>query len=237
VPPEAAAGGYVGGELALLAHAVRWKAYLRDLLAADLRGDVLEVGAGQGATTRALRGGGVASWLCLEPDAVLARGLERAFADEPAVSAQAGTIASLASASAFDVILYVDVLEHVEDDREELARAAAHLRPGGALIVVAPSHAFLFSPFDRAIGHHRRYSRRTLAAAGPGGLHLERLLDLDAAGFLASLGNRLVLRRAMPTLAQILFWDRRLVPVSRVVDAWLGFRAGKSLLAVWRRSA
>jgi hypothetical protein len=40
----------------------------------------------------------------------------------------------------------------------------------------------------------------------------------------------------MPTSGQIRFWDRVLVPASRVVDPILAFRVGKSVIAIWTRS-
>ena len=127
------------------------------------------------------------------------------------------------------------MLEHIEDDRNELARAAARLKPGGALIVLAPAHPFFFSPYDGAIGHFRRYTRSSLQIAGPETLRLEELAYLDAAGMLASAANRFLLQSAMPTERQILMWDRLLVPVSRLIDPLFAGRVGKSVLAVWRR--
>jgi hypothetical protein len=59
---------------------------------------------------------------------------------------------------------------------------------------------------------------------------------LDAAGILASMGNRLVLRRRMPTEQQMRFWDRCLVPVSRRIDKVFGYRVGKSILGVWKKA-
>ena len=81
--------------------------------------------------------------------------------------------------------------------------------------MLSPAHPFLFTPFDAAIGHFRRYTRASLHRAAPATLSLEKLVYLDAAGMLASAGNRLLLRSAMPTERQILTWDRLLVPVSR----------------------
>jgi hypothetical protein len=52
---------------------------------------------------------------------------------------------------------------------------------------------------------------------------------------LASTGNRLFLKQADPTLQQILFWDRFLVPVSRLLDPLTFHTIGKSVLAVWER--
>jgi hypothetical protein len=49
----------------------------------------------------------------------------------------------------------------------------------------------------------------------------------------ASLANRLLLRASMPTAGQIMFWDRVLVPVSRVIDPVLARSIGKSVVAIW----
>lgn len=229
---------YVGTELDVFALAENWKAYYGSFLRPFLAGDVLEVGAGLGATTRALCDGTQTRWTCLEPDAALAAGIAARLA-EGALPAccrvVTADVASLPEGDLYDAILYVDVLEHIADDERELAAAARHLKAGGRLAVLSPAHAWLYTPFDAAIGHHRRYTRATLAAAAPAGLVLERLDYLDAAGLFLSLGNRLLLRSAHPTAAQILFWDRRVIPVSRVLDRALSRRWGKSVLGVWRR--
>lgn len=229
---------YVGTELDVFALAENWKAYYGSFLRPFLAGDVLEVGAGLGATTRALCDGSQARWTCLEPDPALGAAISRAIAEGalPACCRVVGAgVASLPDGDLYDAILYIDVLEHIEDDRGELASAARHLKQGGRLVVLSPAHAWLFTPFDAAIGHHRRYTKATLADAVPPGLARERLDYLDAAGLFLSLGNRIFLRSAHPTAAQILFWDRRVIPVSRVLDRALGRRAGKSVLGIWRR--
>ena len=100
--------------------------------------------------------------------------------------------------------------------------------------MLAPAHSWLYTPFDRAIGHYRRYDKQTLAAVTPRPLRQEKLIYLDSAGLLASLGNRLVLNSAMPTAAQIQTWDRLLVPCSRLLDPLLAGTVGKSVVGVWR---
>lgn len=224
---------YVGGELDVFAHATRWKRYVAAALRPSLTGAVLEVGAGIGATTRLYWNESVTSWLCLEPDPALAR---RIGTDVAGVAVRVGTLADLLlDPERFDAILYVDVLEHIRDDRQELERAAGLLRPQGRIIVVAPAHGFLFSPFDQAIGHFRRYDRAALRAIAPAGLVEERMAYLDSVGMLLSLLNRLCLRSSHPTLRQILFWDRLVVPVSARLDRLLWHTVGKSVVAVWRR--
>lgn len=232
------AGSYVGGELEVFAEAARWKRYWSGQIAAHLRGDVLEVGAGIGANTRALRGTGQRRWVCLEPDRALAARITEAVRSgliRPPCEVVSGTVSELAPAPAFDAVLYLDVLEHIEDDHGEVARAARLLRPGGVLVVLAPAWPWLFSEFDRAIGHHRRYTRAALVRLAPPGLVRERLIMLDSVGLLASAANKLLLRRSQPTLAHIRFWDRFLVGGSRWIDPLLRHRLGRSLLAVWRR--
>ncbi|MEL6063912.1 MULTISPECIES: methyltransferase domain-containing protein [unclassified Methylobacterium] len=230
---------YVGTELELFAAARNWKRYWSDAIAPFVGGRVLDVGAGLGATADIFaKRTGIEAWTCLEPDGRFAAHLAARIASGglPArTRARRGTLRDLDPAERFETILYIDVLEHIRDDQGELARAAGRLAPGGHLVVLSPAHPVLFSPFDGAIGHERRYTRASLRAAAPEGLRPVRLDYRDAAGFAASLGNRLLLRSAMPTPAQIAAWDRLLVPISRHLDAWLGFRAGKSVLGIWTR--
>jgi SAM-dependent methyltransferase len=227
---------YVGQELQLFARAHNWKRYWATLLQPYLEGEVLEVGAGLGTNARLLRSNRQRRWVCLEPDPRLFEQLRAAFSNPgDSIESRLGTLDRLDPAERFDVILYIDVLEHIRDDAGELRRAAAHLRDRGRLIVLSPAHPWLFSPFDSALGHHRRYTRKTLEATANdiGYLRLERLWYLDSWGLFASTANRLVLRQALPTLRQIRFWDRLLVPLSRFFDPLLLYRIGKSVLGVW----
>jgi hypothetical protein len=221
---------YVGDELTLFGGATRWKSYLRDRIAPYVRGRVLEVGAGIGANTTALAGLAFDAWTCLEPDAALAAQIHPPGSRHRVA---VGTVQDVEGT--FDTILYLDVLEHIADDRGELARAGERLSAGGMLIVLAPAHAWLYTAFDEAIGHHRRYTRRALRAVVPDGFEEVQVRYLDAVGMLASVGNRLLLRAAMPTARQIAVWDRWLVSCSRWIDPMTVGRIGKSVLGVWRR--
>jgi len=208
---------YMGGELKLFARAGHWKRYWISQLRPYIQGAVIEVGAGIGANT--LRGQLTETPL------------------EPCTEVVTGTLDALDPADRFDSILYIDVLEHIEDDRGELERAAHHLAPGGHLIVLAPAHAWLFSPFDQAIGHFRRYTARDLGGLTPPGVRLATAFYLDSVGLLASAANRLLLRQSLPSTRQIQVWDSLMVPCSRLLDPFTGYRAGKSVVAVWERSS
>ena len=228
---------YVGSELDLFAEVFNWKAYWSRQIRQFLKGDILEVGAGIGSNTRFLNSGGASRWVCLEPDPELAAQLVK-HSQQPeawrAYETVCGTLESLVDQQ-FDTIIYIDVLEHIDNDREELNRAASHLRPGGHLVVLSPAHQRLFSPFDAAIGHFRRYNRPMLRTISPASLRLERMRYLDSVGLILSAANMLVLRQSMPTNVQLRFWDKCIVPVSRVLDQLFFYSVGKTIIAVWHR--
>lgn len=229
---------YVGCELEVFAHAIHWKKYWSSLIRTHVRGDVLEAGAGMGTNTPFLKSSQATSWTCLEPDPLLAAQMREKFAmivDLRDSNIQIGDTETVIGTAKFDAILYIDVLEHIPDDKAELQRASRLLRPRGSLVVLSPAYSWLYTPFDRAIGHLRRYRKKTLRASGPPDCRLEKLAYLDSAGLLASAGNRLLLKQSMPTLRQILFWDRCLVPVSRVLDRLILHGMGKSILGIWTK--
>ena len=104
-----------------------------------------------------------------------------------------------------------------------------------SLVVLAPAHQQLFSAFDAAVGHYRRYNRAGLLALSPPETVLVKTCYLDAVGLVASAANRLLLRRPLPSASNIRFWDQWMVPVSIVLDRFFRYSVGKSVLAVWRK--
>lgn len=234
---------YVGEELELFAAAVRWKTYFASHVTPHIGRRVLEVGAGIGGTTAQLCDGSQKSWICLEPDESLAAILESRIRDgelPQCCSVRVGTTERLEATESnrkFDTILYIDVLEHLADHAAEASRAARLLDRGGRLIVLSPAHGWLFSPFDESVGHHRRYTKKSLAAIIPASLRCVKLVYLDSVGLLASLANRALLRKAMPSRGQIETWDSRLVPVSRLLDPIFFHTIGKSVVGIWSKEA
>jgi hypothetical protein len=132
-----------------------------------------------------------------------------------------------------DSVVYADVLEHIEEDGEEVLAASRLLRAGGHLVVMVPAHQWLYSPFDARVGHYRRYSRKRLIGLTPAGFRVVQFKYLDSAGLALSAANRLLLRSGMPSRNQVALWDRVFVEASKVVDPLFGFRFGKSCVVVW----
>jgi SAM-dependent methyltransferase len=226
---------YVGSELELFEGAKHWKNYIQFLIKPYIKGDVLEVGSGIGGTTSVLVNQGEKSWTMLEPDSHLSLKASEKINSQQ-IKQVLGTLDDLPSSARFDSILYIDVLEHIEQDRNELSNASRFLNDDGMVIVLSPAHPFLFSPFDQAIGHFRRYNKRSIKALSPNHLKLDRVFYVDSIGFLASAANRFLLRQSDPTTAQIQTWDRLMIPLSRWVDPLLGYQFGKTIIAVWKKS-
>lgn len=183
-----------------------------------------------------LHDGTADSWVCLELDASLARQIQDLWrtTDTESVEVVAGTVRNLPDNKRFDTILYVDVLEHIEDDAEELRRSASHLNTGGHIIVLSPALNLLYSEFDRAIGHYRRYTKESLRRAFPKNLHERCMRYLDSVGMLASMANRVLLRQSYPKKEQLIFWDRWIIPISRLLDPLMFYSAGRSILAIYQ---
>ncbi len=63
-----------------------------------------------------------------------------------------------------DVITCMDVLEHIEKDDQFLQSAVKSLTKNGVFIATVPACPWLYSEWDRNLGHHRRYTKSQLKA-------------------------------------------------------------------------
>lgn len=226
---------YPGDELVLFQHAKRWKKYFSKQIRPFIKGNVLEAGAGIGATTLLLNDGSAKQWLMLEPDDQMSIALKQKINEFPANCLfQNGTIDSVTGT--FDTIIYIDVLEHIEKDAEEIKKATGLLNAGGHIIVLAPAFQSLYSPFDKAIGHYRRYNRKMLKAIKPVELECTSSRYYDSVGYFASLLNKIFLKQKYPSLKQVMFWDKWMVPLSKLSDKIFFHSFGKSIITVWRKN-
>lgn len=230
---------YPGEELVLFEKAVKWKRYFASFIKPYLTGTVIEPGAGTGGTTLLLNDGSPSSWVLLEPDKKMAATLEKKMEYHQLMAnckVIHGTIAQLSGSTA-DTIIYIDVLEHIEYDKEELEKAVTLLKPGGHLVILSPAFQSLYSPFDKAIGHYRRYTKATLKKVIPATMVQVQLRYLDTTGYFMSLTNRLLLKQTYPTPKQVEIWDNYFIPISRIMDRILNYSFGRSILGAWRKSS
>ena len=60
----------------------------------------------------------------------------------------------------FNSIIYSDVIEHIKDDEKEIKIALKKLNKNGYLIIMVPAFQYLYSEYDKSIGHFRRYEKQ-----------------------------------------------------------------------------
>ena len=119
---------------------------------------VLDIGCGTAFTSRALaQHGHRVVALDRRPEGLRSR---RQDTDAPALLQAEATSLPLRD-SVFDVVMLLDVLEHV-DDGAVLREVARVLRPDGLALVTVPALPWLWSYRDEAAGHLRRYTRQQL---------------------------------------------------------------------------
>ncbi len=226
---------YPGTELHLFANAHNWKKYFSKTIKRYVLGDVLDVGAGWGVNAQYLVSSNCTSWTFLEPDQENCAKIDRfaSIIKDYTNTLICGKVDTLAPSPQYDTILYIDVLEHIEDDYLELSQARLRLKNNGRLIVLVPCHNSLYSEFDRHIGHYRRYSVEDLFRLESEAFKLKSYFYLDSLGLFCSFLNRFLLKKSLPTHGDIKFWDRFLVPLSCFFDRFFCKSLGKSLVAIY----
>jgi SAM-dependent methyltransferase len=143
----------------------------------------------------------------------------------------------------FDLVLMLDVLEHLEDDRAALhGEVLSLLEPGGWLLINVPAGERLFCRHDELLGHKRRYTPARLR----GLVEESGLKIVDQGELFASL----VLPRAVAKLGEVLLGQERAhaAPTPPHIETLLGswthgplvtsaVTAALSLDALWSRLA
>ena len=135
-----------------------------------------------------------------------------------------------------DSCVCLNVLEHIEDDREALLRMAAILQPGGIIVLLVPAFPALYGPIDKQLGHHRRYTRKSVGQlAAAAGLQIKSAHYMNAIGFFGWWVNAHVLKREAQSASQISFFDRYIVPLLSWLEGLIPPPFGQSLLVVLRK--
>jgi SAM-dependent methyltransferase len=104
-------------------------------------------------------------------------------------------------AARYDAIILFDVIEHIDDPVSFMTSALHHLRPGGHVFINVPALQSLYSKFDVAVGHCRRYSKATLESE------------------LAKAGIRKIDDR---------YWGLTMLPLLALRKLWLSLRSDNS---------
>lgn len=203
-----------------------------------LHGDILEVGSGIGnISSYAIRDGKSLTLSDYDPGYVSQ--LKEKFSSTPNVkniielNLAKNTFEEefLRFAGAFDTIFLLNVLEHIDNDKEAVANLQYLLKPGGRLIILVPSYTFLFSNMDHLLGHYRRYSPSDLKnVVKINKLAVTKTFHFNALGIAGWCWYKLFKNAAFSKGKMTLF--NKLVPVGKVLDKLLMNKVGLSVIIV-----
>jgi SAM-dependent methyltransferase len=202
---------------------------------------VLEVGCGIGTMSRQILDVDRQLRLaCIEPNVNCASRARAVMAGEPRVEIRACHLEECnpreLQQERFDTIVCVNVLEHIEDDVRALTLFQDVVAgTAGQVIVFVPALQSIYGPHDAALGHHRRYSKRSLAAAfASAGLEVVTIRYTNPIGLLGWIYNLYISGNTEHTAGQVRLFDRFVAPWALPIERLVHPPIGLSVFAVGR---
>jgi SAM-dependent methyltransferase len=119
----------------------------------------MDIGAGNGIISRSLGsciGGKSVTW-----DLIDSAYSPRILGQDP-IDPSIVLYAEIPEGAAYNVIIAIDVVEHIENDAAFVDQLARHLASDGLIVICVPAFQFLWSAHDVFLEHYRRYRRRDL---------------------------------------------------------------------------
>jgi glycosyltransferase involved in cell wall biosynthesis len=130
-----------------------------------------------------------------------------------------------------DSVICFNVLEHIERDEKALKNILNLLEPKGRLLLLVPSHPWLYGGLDQHLGHHRRYGKKELKnkleALGFKVVFLKYFNRIGIIGWF--LNSKIFRRKRLPSFQLRIY--NLLVPLFKL-EKILPLPFGTSLLAV-----
>jgi SAM-dependent methyltransferase len=232
---------YVGQDLEALAEIPNYQEWILGHFRPYLHGRVLEIGAGVGTLAAKYRDA-VEATVLLEPAPNLIDRLRAKFHGDAGVTTiherlEDARESGKLSDGAFDAVVLINVLEHIDDDAQMLEDIHHVLAPDGMLLLFVPALPWLFGSLDALVGHRRRYVKPQLQALiERAGFTVRDLRYFDALGVLPWwVTGRVIKARAFDERAARIY-DKIGVPVGSLAERFMTPPIGKNLLCVAQRS-
>ena len=187
-----------------------------------IRGSVLEVGCGTGSfTERIIESPSLTHLTSID---VSEQALD--YCRKRVISNKVKILAASASdiSGSFDLIVCMNVLEHIQDDKAALENMLNILKPGGVLFLLVPAHQFLYSSFDKMVGHFKRYTKsdidRLISNCDISGSVLSSHYYFNAIGAVGYFTTYRIFKRSpdQKEMAEISIFDKWIVPIYRHLE-------------------
>ena len=223
---------YPGKELESFDKATVWRFYIYKQIKKYLKKSILEVGAGIGSFT--------SNYMHLSKDITLTEIdktnlilIKEKFKNTKYFISNKKT---KKLKKKYDSIMYLNVLEHIKKDKEELKIAVSKLKKNGFLIILVPAHNKLYSKFDKAVGHHKRYDLEFFKKLKLKETKLEQLYFLDFMGYFLYYINKIFFKNeTYPSTFKIFIWDKLFTPITIFLDKLFLYKFGKNILFILKK--
>jgi SAM-dependent methyltransferase len=193
--------------------------------------EVLEVGCGNGNFT-VLLAQNCPRVVAVDLNEEYVRAAKNRLKEKPGVEVIVADATQSQWEHSFDMVVMLDVLEHIDDDVKMLSQLKNCLKPGGKLVVKVPALEWLYSPMDKAIGHYRRYNKKTLSQTFRKADFSQPLIwYFNVLGILGWWLNGKVLGCTTPPAEQVGLFNK-MVPFLSAVETWIKPPLGLSLFVV-----
>ena len=225
---------YPGKELEMFDKAHFWRKYLHLVTKKFIGKKILEVGAGVGSFTKIYIKENVNTTLS-EIDNVNYEILKKKFDLQKNVKVENKFIDQFNET--FDTILYLSVLEHIENDKKEILNALEKLEDKGHLIICVPAHNYMYSNFDKEIGHFRRYEMNFFDTLNLKNANIKTSFFIDAFGHLLYFLNKLLFSKEVyPSKLKVFIWDKIFIPITYIIDFLSFYKFGKNILCIIQKN-
>tara|TARA_B100001121_G_scaffold309494_1_gene336580 strand:- start:968 stop:1648 length:681 start_codon:yes stop_codon:yes gene_type:complete len=223
---------YPGKELEIFDKATIWRKYVHFLVKNYLKEALLEVGAGIGSFTNNYKND-FSDITLTELDKSNIQKLSEKFKN---TKIKINSNYTSNQTNKFNTILYMNVLEHIEKDVEEINIALEKLNVDGHLIILVPAHNELFTKFDKEIGHFRRYKVDFFQNLNIGQNEILKLHYLDCFGYFLYFLNKIFFKDEIyPSKFKIFIWDKIFTPFTIIIDKIFRYRYGKNILCIIKK--
>lgn len=229
---------YVGRDLEAMAFATNYHRWILDEFMPYLDGHVIEVGAGTGNFSQLLHQHERIKKLdVFEPSENMYKILVERFQQAPGIESFNCFFGENSQHyhNALDSAVYVNVLEHIEDDFKELSLVHSALKPNGHLLIFVPALGFLFSNLDSRLGHFRRYEKKGLSLlVRQAGFNIINIKYLDSLGIIPWYIAFVLLKKNLNS-TNVLYYDKFIIPILRKLESkWIP-PFGKNLLLIAKK--
>ena len=228
---------YFGKDLEDMAFAENYHRWIINRFKPYLGNNVAEIGAGSGNFTSFLVNEKIKRIFAFEPSDNMFSLLKNKFKEKKEVIAINSFLSEKYQEfpEFFDSVLYVNVLEHIKSDQKELDFAYKTIKKNGFILIFVPALPWLYSNFDKKVGHFRRYSKKNLTeVVRKSGFSVKHISYFDSVGVILWYIVFVLLGKTT-SRTNVSLYDKLIIPPMKFLESLIEPPIGKNLIVIGQK--